>query len=299
MQVRQLSIRPGGGGASTALLGFAASHRREYSRTCSPGALDECPASLYLVFYPVRMRLTWPLTGRADEARLIEAAVADSDVSGIAICGAAGVGKSRITRDVLGSVATEGFDVRWVAGTSCARGLPLGALASWAGQGSRDSLALVCEVIESLTSTSAGAPVVVGVDDAHLLDDLSMFVVHQIVQRRAAKVVITVRDDDRVPPAIPELWRTDGFSRIELRPLSQGDTTTLLEATLQGPVDQDTADRLWKLTHGNTLYLRHIVEQSVSDGRLAEQNGIWRWSGDAAVPLGLIQLIEPRRKLCR
>ena len=46
----------------------------------------------YLLFYPVRMRLTWPLTGRAEETRLIAAAVADPDASGIAICGRGGGG---------------------------------------------------------------------------------------------------------------------------------------------------------------------------------------------------------------
>ena len=247
-------------------------------------------ALLYLVFYALRMRLTWPLTGRADEARLIAAAVADPDASGVAICGAAGVGKSRVVREVLDS-ATGGHEVRWVVGTSCARGLPLGALASWAGSASSDSLALVCEVIEALTS---GPSVVVGVDDAHLLDDLSMFVIHQIVQRRAAKVVLTVRDDEPIPPAITELWKVDGFSRIELAPLSSNETTELLSATLGGPVDRDTAGTLWKLTHGNALYLRHIVEQGIADGRLAEQSGAWRWSGDPVVPLGLVEMIESR-----
>ena len=38
-----------------------------------------------------------------------------------------------------------------------------------------------------------------GVDDVHLLDDLSIFVLHQIVQRRAAKVMFTVRDGEPRP----------------------------------------------------------------------------------------------------
>ena len=46
--------------------------------------------------------------------------------------------------------------------------------------------------MESLTATSSGAAVVLGVDDAHLLDELSIFVLHQIVLRGAAKMVITV-----------------------------------------------------------------------------------------------------------
>ena len=30
-------------------------------------------------------------------------------------------------------------------------------------------------------------------------------------------------------------------------------------------------ERLWKLTRGNVLYLRNIVEQEVADGRLVQR----------------------------
>ena len=89
--------------------------------------------------------------------RLIEAALTDPDASGIVISGSAGVGKSRVAREALHAAASRGCEVRWVVGTSCGRGLPLGALASWAGLVGSDSLQLVCEVIDSLTAAlSAG-----------------------------------------------------------------------------------------------------------------------------------------------
>jgi hypothetical protein len=47
------------------------------------------------------MRLSWPLIGRAGEMRTIEAAISASAVSGILVCGPAGVGKSRIAREAL------------------------------------------------------------------------------------------------------------------------------------------------------------------------------------------------------
>src|ERR1700704_4624695 len=113
--------------------------------------------------------------------RIIEAAISASDLSGIVVCGAAGVGKSRIAREALTSAVSNGCEIRWVVGTSSARGLPLGAFASWAGSAVTDNLQLVRGVIESLTAAaSPGAAVVVGVDDVHLLDDLSTFVLHQI-----------------------------------------------------------------------------------------------------------------------
>jgi hypothetical protein len=142
------------------------------------------------------MRLGWPLTGRSKEMRLIEAALSDRDCCGIVVCGAAGVGKSPIAREATTSAASTGCEVRWVVATSSARALPLGALSSWAGPAGGDTLQLVRGVIASLTCAPNGATVVVGVDDAPLLDDLSIFVVHQIVQRGGAKVVLTVRDDE-------------------------------------------------------------------------------------------------------
>src|SRR6476619_1314124 len=101
--------------------------------------------------------------------RLIDAAISASDLSGIVVAGAAGVGKSRVAREALEFAASRGCEIRWATGTSSARALPLGAFASWAGSTVTDNLQLVRGVIEALTSTSTGAGVVVGVDDVHLL----------------------------------------------------------------------------------------------------------------------------------
>jgi DNA-binding CsgD family transcriptional regulator len=240
------------------------------------------------------MRLTWPLTGRAEEMRLIDTAISDPAVAGMVICGAAGVGKSRIAHEALDAVASGGGEVRWVVGTSSARGLPLGALVSWAGMADSDGLHLVSHVIESLTAATRDKTVVVGVDDSHLLDDLSLFVLHQIVQRRAAKLVLTIREDEPIPIGIQELWKAGQFDRLDLQPLRADQTTALLAATLAGPLDPDAASHLWRLTRGNVLYLRHIVEQETADGRLAMRWGSWQWTGDPTMPHGLVELIESR-----
>ena len=135
--------------------------------------------------------------------RTIEAAISASDVSGVLICGASGVGKSRIAREALSAAASEGCETRWTVGTSSAQAIPLGAFTAWAPSGVTDTVQLLRGVIESLTGASSGAKVIVGVDDVHLLDDLSTFVVHQIVQRGAAKVILTVRDGAPIPARGP------------------------------------------------------------------------------------------------
>ncbi|HVQ53475.1 MAG TPA: AAA family ATPase, partial [Mycobacterium sp.] len=240
------------------------------------------------------MRLSWPLTGRSEEMGAIEAAIVASDVSGIVVSGAAGVGKSRIAREAVSAAVSRGCEGRWAVGTSSARTVPLGAFTAWAQSGVTETVQLVRGVIESLTAASAGTTVVIGVDDVHLLDELSTFVVEQIVQRGAAKVVLTLRDGEPVPGAVQEIWRGGQFDRLDLQSLSLDETTTLLSATLGGSVDPDAAQRLWTLTRGNVLYLRNIVEQEVADGRLDMQQGYWRWAGDPIVAPGLVELIESR-----
>ncbi|MDT5015591.1 MAG: hypothetical protein QOD39_1751, partial [Mycobacterium sp.] len=240
------------------------------------------------------MRLTWPLIGRSEEMRTVAAAVSDPDLAGILVSGPAGVGKSRLVREALSSVASSGFEARWAIGTTSARKLPLGAFAPWVGSAGTDRLQLVRGVIDSVTSAPPSTTVVLGVDDVHLLDELSTFVLHQIVQREAAKVVLTIRDGERVPTEMYEVFSGGQFGRLDLQPLSADEITELLTAALGGPIDPDAAARLWKLTRGNALYLRNIVEQEVADGRMRQQNSYWGWIGKPSMPTGLVELIESR-----
>lgn len=240
------------------------------------------------------MRLTWPLTGRAEEMGIIAAALSDQETAGVVVWGAAGVGKSRVVRETLSAAAARGTEIRWAVATTSGRALPLGAFASFVGSAATDTLQLVRSVIEALTSGPEGTPMVVAVDDVHLLDDLSTFVLQQIVQRRAAKLLLTVRAGEPVPLGLQEMWKHGEFRRMDLQPISRDESTALLSATLGGPVDADATRRLWNLTRGNVLYLRNIVEQEVADGRLAQQHGYWTWTGDPVVSSGLVEMIEAR-----
>lgn len=240
------------------------------------------------------MRLTWPLIGRTQEMRTIETALADREVCGVLIRGPEGAGKSRIAREALTAAASRGCETRWTAGTSSAQAIPLGAFTAWAPSGVTDTFQLLRGVIESLTASAPKAPVVLAVDDAHLLDELSTFVVQQIVARGAAKVVLTARDGEPIPAVLQEIWTTNPFDRLDLTQLSLDVVADLVAAVLGGPLDSEAAQRLWRLTDGNVLYLRNIVEQEVADGRITAQGGVWRWIGDPIMPPGLVELIESR-----
>lgn len=240
------------------------------------------------------MRLRWALTGRSEELRVVDAALDDPASSGIIVRGAAGVGKSRLAHEALDRARSRGWQTRWLGGTLSARTIPLGAMSDWVGPVVADDLEVVRTVIEGLTSAAAGAPVVICIDDVGLLDDLSTFVVHQIVRRGTAKVVLTVRDGDPVGVATQEVWKGGNFEQLHLQPLSREEAASVVSDALGGRLGPDSVERLWLLTQGNVLYLRNIVDHEVAGGRLAQQGGVWRWVGEPVIPPGLVEMIEAR-----
>lgn len=234
----------------------------------------------------------WPLTGRAEELRLIGEALSGGEYRGIVVAGSAGVGKTRLTREAANAAARAGWSVRRVAGTATGRAVTLGAFARWAGDPDASSLALARKVFAGLTEGTNGAPLLVLVDDAHLLDDLSALIVHQLVLQGAASVIATIRTGEPTPDAVTALWKDSLLRRLELQSLSRNETEQLLQEVLGGPVGTEGAQRLWKLSHGNVLYLRHLVDHHSELGSLVLVDGEWRWTGTLSASPSLVELVE-------
>ncbi|WP_191242438.1 helix-turn-helix transcriptional regulator [Amycolatopsis deserti] len=239
------------------------------------------------------MGLNWPLTGRVEELRFVDAVVRRGAGNGVVLAGAAGVGKTRLAREALAAAARRHAGTVWIAATASARAVPLGAFATVLTEVSGDVTQLLRRATEVLTGAGRGG-VVVGVDDAHLLDALSASLVHQFALRRIATLVLTVRSGEPAPDAVTALWKDGHLDRLEVQPLSEAETVALLEAVLGGPVDSASAARLWTLCRGNALYLRQLVDGEVAGGGLREVRGVWRWSGHPALSPGLADLVTTR-----
>ena len=52
------------------------------------------------------------------------------------------------------------------------------------------------------------------------------------------------------------------------------------------------AHRLWTLTQGSPLFLRHLLTGVVSSGRFTAASGIWRWTSDPSISPELASLLE-------
>ncbi len=237
--------------------------------------------------------MDWPFTGRAGELDLLTTLLrGETGYAGVAVVGGAGVGKTRLAREAAEAAAGRGWAVRAVEGTAAGQTIPLGGFAKWIDRLDDQPLNLVSTVIEAITAAPRGAPVLVTVDDAHLLDDLSAFVLYQLVTRGAARVIATLRTGESVPETVTALWKDSHLRRLDLEPLSRPESEALLATVLEGGIGRSAAERIWDLTHGNVLFLHQLVRQELRAGRLSRgADGHWQWTGPVTVSSTLADLV--------
>jgi DNA-binding CsgD family transcriptional regulator len=241
----------------------------------------------------------WPLVGRRGELATIEATVRGDGRRAVVLIGPAGVGKTRLLREGLALAKRNGQETATAVATRSAAKVPFGALAHLlpadlgpAPTGSPTRSNLLRVAAEALVD-DVDRPLVLGIDDAHLLDPLSAALVHQLGMGSAVTLLVALRSGDG-PDAVTALWKDELADSIEIGPLDADTTSRLLEAALGGAVVASTARRLWSSTRGNPLLLRELVLGARADGVLAPEHGVWRWQGSVPRSVRLTELVETR-----
>ena len=206
----------------------------------------------------------WPVVRRQAEFSRIKSALVDADgTCGIVLIGDAGVGKTTLARLVTQSLASR---VQWVAGTESARSIPLGVFAHLVGSATaRDPMAFLAAAREAILAEDHS---VIGIDDAHLLDELSATLLHQLAIDGSVRIVATIRDGETVPDAITSLWKDGYLERLHLMPFTKDQCVGLIEQALGGRVEGLCADLMWDASGGNALFVRHLVEGAMEAGTL-------------------------------
>ena len=238
----------------------------------------------------------WPLVGRERELEAIASARADPRCHGVVVVSDAGVGKSRLAREGLDVAGREGAFVGWVQATRSAAAIPLAAVADLipAEVGSGDIVALIGRCGEELRARAGRRPVVLGVDDAQLLDPASAALVLHLATTSSVFVIVTVREGEPCPDAIVSLWKDDTARRMELAYLSDGAVRALVEAALGDPVQEAALDWVAEVSQGNVLYVRELVRGAVEARALVRSSGFWRLEGRPIASPSLVELIDQR-----
>jgi DNA-binding CsgD family transcriptional regulator len=242
---------------------------------------------------------TWPLVGRGRElAQLTAALVARR---GAVITGPAGVGKTTLATASLRLAEKQGMTVARATATHASRGLPFGALASILPPdpdgdrlGREDPGQLLRRYGRAVASGARTRALVVFVDDAHLLDNGSATLLHQLALTRTATVLATVRSGEAAPDPVVALWKDGPAERIEVGVLGDPAIEQLLVSVLGGPVDAASLRQLADHCRGNPMVLRELVTGALETGTLTDEGGIWRLRGALRPSARLVELVALR-----
>ncbi|MFJ5303391.1 LuxR C-terminal-related transcriptional regulator [Streptomyces sp. NPDC088350] len=215
------------------------------------------------------LELPWPFTGREDELELIRGSLT-AGRHGIVVTGPAGRGKTRLVTE-----AVRGGDCAKVTGTPETRLLPFAAFAHLLPE----SVSL-----HRAVQLLSGVRLLI-VDDAHLLDDSSAALVHQLAVHGRTRLVVVVADGDPVPGAVSRLWTGELLPRLALEPLPREETAQLLTAGAGGPLEPLTVNRLYGLCQGDLRLLRDLLGAVRERGLLtrATDSDEWAWRGPVPV----------------
>lgn len=236
----------------------------------------------------------WPLVGRDEEFALARSALVTH--GSVVLTGAAGVGKTRLARDLLDAVAAPADRIEWVVATQAAASVPLGPVAHLVpglaiGRG-RD--ATLRAIVAALARDRGAGRFLLGVDDAHRLDDASAALIHLLVSSGTAIAVVTARSGEPLADSIVAIWKDGQAPLIALQPLARGEVEQLVSDVLAGIVDGATLHFLWESSRGNALFLRELVRDGVESGALRNERGLWRWTRPLAPGARLQDLVALR-----
>jgi DNA-binding CsgD family transcriptional regulator/tetratricopeptide (TPR) repeat protein len=236
----------------------------------------------------------WPMVGRVEEQHFIADAIADSDRPGVLVAGQAGVGKTRLIHEVLST--TNGCYLERITASESVHPLPFGAFAHLLPDNlyEVDQVDLLSILGRHLQRRAEGRPIVLAVDDVHLLDGLSAGFVDYVALRGLATVLLTLRSGSPVPDALSRLCRDGDIPRLELQAVSRFEFNEIVEQALDGIIETASLDRMWEATRGNVLFARELIADVLEAAELRQIHGVWRWGGGVGPAPRLQEAIAAR-----
>jgi DNA-binding CsgD family transcriptional regulator len=195
--------------------------------------------------------------------------------SGVVVVGPPGVGKTRLVEEVLGALVADGRQVVRVYGSVAASSIQGGAFSGLyhqrAGAATEPS-AIVAAVLQTLSAVDDR--ILLMVDDAHLLDEVSSVIVQQAVGCGAAQLVATVRAGKPMPDALHRMCQSGLVPALVLGGLAPEAIEALASEVLNGAVASHTLSTLWRLTGGNPLFLRELLLAALESDAISTSDGV-------------------------
>lgn len=234
----------------------------------------------------------WPLVGRQAESASVAAAVRDGRV--LVLRGTAGVGRTRMLEEALRAARDAGSTVLRFVGTRSAASVPLGVFADLVPPDARgtDRLSLLQSCAAVLRERACGHPLLIGVDDAHLLDESSAALLLHLASADDIGVALTVKTEESAPDAIDALVRDADTHLVPLEPLDEQPAGRLFEHVLGGPADELLRRWAHRTARGNPFYIVALARGLRDDETVHQHDGRWIAESVPPIPPSLASLVQ-------
>jgi predicted ATPase/DNA-binding winged helix-turn-helix (wHTH) protein len=157
------------------------------------------------------------------------------------------------------------------------------------------------ELADAVEAYAAEAPLVMVLEDLHWSDTATVELLAYLAQRREpARLLLigTYRPVDAVVRGHPirgmiqELRGRGLCTELTLELLTAADVAAYVAGCLGGPIAADLAERVYRHTEGNALFMVNVLEDLWQRGLLAQVDGQWTLREDATRALILPQRLQ-------
>jgi DNA-binding NarL/FixJ family response regulator len=232
----------------------------------------------------------WPFVERDEELAALAVSTA-----GVVIAGEAGVGKSRLLSELVEVLQRDGASVVHVGATSALADVPFGLFAgALLGKGAPSThYEALSATLAELAGDRPLDELVIGVDDAHLVDEASAGLL-LLAAGAGARVIATIRDGEPCPDAVTSWWKDEYAERWALEPLDELQLGTLFAVAHEAPLDGRSLRRLYDVTLGNLLFVRELMVDAHRSGTLVQRGGVWTWTETSLQASSVRDLVAAR-----
>lgn len=217
--------------------------------------------------------------GRSLELRRLLDAV-NSGTAATLVQGPVGVGKTRLVGVVAEELVQSGWSTEHTAAVSAGRKTPFGPFLHLLDVDDLPSQTPAEQLLRlslKLRSRAAHHRLALVLDDVHLLDPESVLLIQHLVRHEPVALLLAARTPGPIHEDILSLVKEGLALELTLGPLGRGSCDELVRGLLGGAkADPDVLDEVWRVSAGNPLFIRELIEASVHRGAIVRgRSGTW------------------------
>ncbi len=209
-----------------------------------------------------------PIVGRAAVVERLTRTVSSVGAF-VVLTGPAGMGKTRLAREVLDRVVARGADRVEILGGGPPSSIPLGPAAHLVPviTGDVPLAGLIAATLDGLRRRASEKPLVVLLDDADLLDDATKALAGHLVGLAGTSILATTRRTSDVAQHLGVVPR-DVVQLFPVEALTPSEVAELASWQAGATLARDSSAEIFDITGGNPLWVLELVRSARSRGGL-------------------------------